>query len=162
MSTRLMHNISTMEHRGLSQPFYQQELWRTLGYGSLEDFLVGFWEGFFLKRDPNNMLCMLWTWQNADISNNPVFEGDFKKALGAITAKALVMPGAMDLYFPPEDNQKEVEHMKKGGGAGLDGVDRVTYTPVPGVWGHFAGGGANPEDTLFIDNQIKILLNIPL
>jgi hypothetical protein len=25
-------------------------------------------------------------------------------------------------------------------------------------WGHFAGGGANPEDTTFIDDKIKALL----
>src|SRR5699024_4731546 len=33
---------------GYSQAYYWQEEWRRLGYSSLEDFLVGFWEGFFL------------------------------------------------------------------------------------------------------------------
>ena len=37
---------------------------------SLEDFLVGFWEGLFLAKDANNLLTMLWTWQNGDVSNN--------------------------------------------------------------------------------------------
>jgi homoserine O-acetyltransferase/O-succinyltransferase len=23
---------------------------------------------------------------------------------------------------------------------------------IPGLWGHFAGGGINPEDTKFIDD----------
>ena len=41
-----------------------------LGYSSLEDFFVGFWEGFFLPKDANNLLTMLWTWQNGDISDN--------------------------------------------------------------------------------------------
>jgi len=41
-----------------------------LGYSSLEDFLVGFWEGFFLQKDANNLLAMLWNWQNGDISDN--------------------------------------------------------------------------------------------
>ncbi|MCG3188494.1 MAG: hypothetical protein LKCHEGNO_00485 [Burkholderiaceae bacterium] len=40
---------------GLSQPFYMQELWRDMGYSSLEDFLVAFWEGFFLPKDANNL-----------------------------------------------------------------------------------------------------------
>jgi len=44
---------------GLSQPFYLQELWRDIGYGALADFLVGFWEGFFLPKDANNLLAML-------------------------------------------------------------------------------------------------------
>lgn len=47
---------------GFSQPFYMQELWRGMGFSSLEDFLIGFWEGFFLQRDANNLLAMLWTW----------------------------------------------------------------------------------------------------
>lgn len=132
---------------GLSQSFYMQELWRTMGYSSLEDFLVAFWEGFFLPKDANNLLTMLWSWQYGDISANPVFNGDFKKALGAIKAKALVMPGEMDLYFPVVDNEWEVKHMPN-----------AVCKPIPGVWGHFAGGGANPVDTKFIDDNLKELL----
>jgi homoserine O-acetyltransferase len=30
---------------------------------------------------------------------------------------------------------------------------------IPGVWGHFAGGGANPPDTTFIDQALKDLLS---
>ena len=45
---------------GFSQAFYWDELYKEVGYSSLEDFLVGFWEGFFLdNRDANNLLCML-------------------------------------------------------------------------------------------------------
>ena len=29
---------------------------------------------------------------------------------------------------------------------------------IPGVWGHFAGGGANPVDTAFIDGAVRELL----
>jgi homoserine O-acetyltransferase/O-succinyltransferase len=44
---------------GFSQAFYWDEVWREMGYTSLEDFLVGFWEGFFLDgRDANNLLCI--------------------------------------------------------------------------------------------------------
>ena len=98
-------------------------------------------------RDANNLLAMLWTWQNGDISDNPVFKGDFKKALGAIKAKAVVMPGEMDLYFPVADNVVEVSHMPN-----------AECCPIPGVWGHFAGGGAHSKDTAFIDAKIKALL----
>ena len=138
---------------GLSQKFYSEEAWRQLGFASLEDFLVGFWEGFFLKRDPNNLLAMLWTWQNADISANPVYKGDFKAALGAIKAKSMVISPTYDLYFPPWDNAKEVAQMV----GCKDGFAR--HIEMPGVWGHFAGGGANQEDTDFIDRHLKELLN---
>jgi hypothetical protein len=38
--------------------------WRNLGFTSLEDFWIGFWEGLFISpKDPNDLLAMLWTWQ---------------------------------------------------------------------------------------------------
>jgi homoserine O-acetyltransferase len=134
---------------GFSQAFYRQNLdIKTLGYSSLEDFLVAFWEGFFLPKDPNNLLTMLWTWQNGDISANEKFKGDFDKALGAIKAKAFVMPGQTDLYFPPEDSQYEVSKMPN-----------AEFRPIPSVWGHFAGGpGTNPVDVKFLDDALKELL----
>ncbi|SIR50332.1 MULTISPECIES: alpha/beta fold hydrolase [Acidiphilium] len=134
---------------GFSQAFYREQLdIKTLGYSSLEDFLVAFWEGFFLPKDPNNLLTMLWTWQNGDISDNELYDGDFAKALGAIKAKAYVMPGQTDLYFPPEDSAFEVAHMPD-----------ATLIPVPSIWGHFAGGpGTNPVDVDFIDGKLKELL----
>ena len=50
----------------------------------MQDFLVGFWEGFLLDdRDANNLLCMLWTWQNGDIGKAPGFDSDFEEALDA-------------------------------------------------------------------------------
>ena len=54
----------------MSQTFYRQELWRQTGCSSLEDYLVAHWEGNFLRRDPANLLAMLWTWTQADISAN--------------------------------------------------------------------------------------------
>ncbi len=134
---------------GLSQTFYRIESdVKEMGYASLEDFLVGFWEGWLLSKDANNLLTMLSTWQYGDISNNPLYGGDFKKALSSIKAKAIVMPASTDLYFPPEDSKFEVEHMPN---AELRVVD--TY------WGHFAGGpGVSPKDIKFLDDALKELL----
>ncbi len=134
---------------GFSQAFYREQLdIKTLGYSSLEDFLVAFWEGFFLPKDANNLLTMLWTWQNGDISANPQFNGNFDKALGAIKAKALVMPGQTDLYFPTEDSKYEVSKMPN-----------AEFRPIPSIWGHFAGGpGTNPVDVKFLDKCLKELL----
>src|SRR5215218_4885548 len=133
---------------GFSQAFHWEEVYREMGYSSLEDFLVGFWEGFFLDgRDANNLLCMLWTWQNGDISKTPGFGGDYDKALASIEAGAIVMPAEKDLYFPPEDEEYAVRRMPN-----------AELRVIPGVWGHFAGGGINPEDTKFIDDALKELL----
>jgi homoserine O-acetyltransferase len=134
---------------GFSQAFYRERLdIERLGYSSLEDFLVAFWEGFFLPKDANNLLAMLWTWQYGDISDNELYKGDLKKALAAIKAKAYVMPGQTDLYFPPADSEFEVANMPN-----------AKFLPVPSIWGHFAGGpGTNPDDVKFIDNALKELL----
>ena len=133
---------------GFSQAFYRQKLDLTLGFASLEDFLVGFWENLFLSRDAGNLMAMLWTWQHGDISANELYHGDFERALGAITAKAIVMPGQTDLYFPPEDNEYEVAHMPN-----------AEFRPIPSVWGHCAGCmGINPPDGAFIDDALKELL----
>lgn len=134
---------------GFSQAFYRQELdLKAMGYSSLEDFLVGFWEGLFLAKDANNLLAMLWTWQNGDISANEIYGGDYAKALSSITAKAYVMPGRTDLYFPPEDSEIEVSHMPD-----------ARLVVFESVWGHFAGGpGTSPDDVAFLDGKLKELL----
>jgi homoserine O-acetyltransferase len=133
---------------GFSQAFYWDEVWREMGYTSLEDFLVGFWEGFFLDgRDANNLLCMLDTWQQGDVGATPGCGGDLQAALGAITARMIVMPAEKDLYFPPEDERWAARF-----------IPNAELRVIPGVWGHFAGGGANPMDTAFIDRAVRELL----
>ncbi len=73
----------------LSQTFYRDERWRQTGHSSLEDLLVNSWEGGFLKRDPDNIPSHIWAWQNADISANDLYGGDFAQALSAITARVM-------------------------------------------------------------------------
>jgi homoserine O-acetyltransferase/O-succinyltransferase len=133
---------------GLSQAFYREEVWRRIGFASLEDFLIGNWEAGFRRRDANDLLAMLWTWQHADISANELYRGDLGKALGAIAAGAMVMPCETDLYFTVEDNRREVARMP-----------RAELRPIPSIWGHRAGNPVlNPEDARFIDDAVKELL----
>ncbi len=132
----------------MSQTFYRNELWRQTGCSSLEDYLVTMWEGNFLKRDPDNLLSHIWTWQHADISANALYQGDFAKALAAITARALIMPGATDLYFQVEDNRLEVAAMQN-----------AELRVIPSDWGHRAGMPLhNAADEVFIDQGLKMLL----
>jgi homoserine O-acetyltransferase/O-succinyltransferase len=133
---------------GFSQAFYWDEVWREMGYTSLEDFLIGFWEDFFLDgRDANNLLCMLDTWQQGNVGMSPGCGGDLQKALGTIRARLIVMPAEKDLYFPPEDEQWAAQF-----------IPNAEVRVIPGVWGHFAGGGKNPVDTAFIDRAVRELL----
>lgn len=50
--------------------------------------------------DPENLLVMLHTWQAGDCSDQEPYNGDFAKAMQGMKAKALVLPGKTDLYFP--------------------------------------------------------------
>jgi len=132
----------------LSQTFYRREMWRGLGFDSLEDFLVRSWEANFLRRDMHDLLAQLRTWQQGDISDNDLYRGDLKKALSSITAKVLLMPSATDLYFQTDDNREELPHLRHG-----------TLAEIPTVWGH---RGGNPrgiaEETAFINDRVKALL----
>jgi homoserine O-acetyltransferase len=131
----------------LSQAFYREHMYRELGYSSLEDFLVRYWEGTYLGRDANNLLAMIATWQRADVSANERYAGDFAAAMAAIAADVLVMPGRTDLYFPPEDSEIEVAHLARG-----------ELRVIPSVWGHYAGGGRAEDDVRFIDRALAELL----
>ena len=133
----------------LSQAFYREEVWRDLGYPSLEDFLVSSWEGNFRRRDANDLLAQLWTWQNADISDNELYAGRLPRALGAIRARSLIMPGTTDLYFTVADNKREVRFMPQ-----------AELRPIPSIWGHRAGNPSiNPQDAQFIRQGVLELLS---
>ena len=86
--------------------------------------------------------------QNGDVGATPGFDGDHVKALASIKAKTLVMPAERDLYFPVADEEYEVSKMSN-----------AELRVIPGIWGHLAGGGANPVDTDFIDKAVKELLS---
>ena len=128
----------------LSQAWYRQDLYKQLGYPSLADFLMRFFENFFLPFDANNLLGQIQTWQTHNVGNTPGFNGDYKKALASITAKAMVMPCQTDLYFPPEDSEEEVSC-----------IPNATLKAIPSIWGHFAGLGLNAADVEFLDTAIK-------
>lgn len=135
----------------MSQAFYRDELWRQAGFSSLEDYLVTNWEGNYLRRDAGNLLAMFYTWQHADISANDLYRGDLAAALGAITARALIMPGATDLYFQVEDNRREVAAMRN-----------AELRVIPSDWGHRAGMPVhNPVDAQFLNDALRELLAHP-
>ena len=132
-----------------SQTFYREATYRHLGFETLEDLLVD-WENDHLTWDANDLLAMLRTWQYADISANDTYDDDFEAALGAINAKAIVMPGKTDLYFPPEDSFYEVEHMPN-----------AECRVITSHWGHLAGSTVkerDPPSTEMIESAIRELL----
>ncbi len=79
----------------------------------------------------------------AQLRHAPGDDQGLGEALKSITAKVLLMPCRTDQYFPPEDNEGELKHLKYG-----------TLAVIESSWGHIAGGGANPADIVFMDARI--------
>jgi homoserine O-acetyltransferase len=132
---------------GFSQAFYKQELYRALGFSSVEQVVTGFWEERYMRRDANNLLSMLRTWQLNDAGGNPTVGENLRTALASIRAKATVMASKTDLYFTPEDVE-----------ANAVLIPGARFRVIPSLWGHMAGAGLNPVDAEFIQDEIRALL----
>ena len=131
-----------------SQTFYREQMYRLQGFDSAEALLQG-WEQDHLDWDANDLLCKLKTWQQGDISANDLYQNDFKAALNAIKAETIVIVCDNDLYFRPEDNQIEIEHI-------IGGELRIYESP----WGHcVASPGNDPEFQHYLDQAISELLD---
>jgi homoserine O-acetyltransferase len=78
-------------------------------YPDLNSFIRERWEGGYVNNwDANDMIALLNTWQEGDISI--VRDGgDYEKALKSIKAKGLIMPSKTDLYFPVSPPQSSCE-----------------------------------------------------
>lgn len=132
----------------MSQAFYREKLWATIGYASLEDYLVRAWEGNFLRREPEDLLSMIETWMQSDIADNAVHGGDLAKALGAITARSIIMPSTTDLYFTVADSEAETRQMPN-----------AELRPIHSIWGHRAGNPAQaPADEAVLRAAVTELL----
>ena len=135
----------------LSQDFYRAGLHLAsgpqpnLGAPDLETFLRTDWEDRFGARPAANQYAQLRTWDAADISANALYGGDLPRALRAIRARVLLMPGETDLYFRVADNAAELPFLA-----------RAELKPIPSIWGHRAGNPApNPEDARFVKQAVR-------
>ena len=61
--------------------------------------------------------------------------------------RMIVLPALKDLYSRPRTRSSPVSH-----------IPNAELRVIPGVYGHFAGRGANPDDIKFIDDVLKELL----
>jgi homoserine O-acetyltransferase len=134
---------------GLSQDFYREKLYETVYHApSLADFIQADWVDSFARHRAANLYAQALTWQEADISAGELYGGDLAKALGAIKARVLLMPGSTDLYFRVADNEAELAHLKHGELAVIDSI-----------WGHRAGSPADiPADLAFLKAKVRAWL----
>ena len=132
-----------------SQSFFREKAYKKLGFKNIEELLVD-WENDHVNNwDANNLITKISTWQKNDISKGAVYNDNFIKALNNIKAKAIIIPCSHDLYFPPEDNEFEIRHMKN--------AELRIYNSI---WGHSV---ANPGNDKFfekiLDQAINDLIN---
>ena len=92
-----------------------------------------------------DLYAQLLTWDAADISANALYGGDLPRALRAIRARVLLMPGETDLYFRVADNTTE-----------LPCLASADLKPIPSIWGHRAGNPVpNPDDARFVKHAVR-------
>jgi homoserine acetyltransferase len=104
-------------------------------------------ESGFEIWDAEDILTMGRMWQAGDVGSIAGNGGDYRKALGTVTARVMVMPSKTDQYFVPEDGETEAKYLKNG-----------KFNPIPTIWGHIGGGGANPVDTEWMNEEISQFL----
>ncbi|BFM08840.1 alpha/beta fold hydrolase [Halioxenophilus aromaticivorans] len=130
---------------GFSTEALKQKKWQELGFSSIDDFMVGFLENYFLPMDPNNLMTLASKWQHADVSRHT--DGCLESAMARITAKVFVMPIDEDMFFPPRDCEDEARLISNG-----------QLRPVKSLWGHLALFGLEPAYVEQVDQLLKELL----
>lgn len=127
-----------------SPEWFRQELWRKFGAESLKGWLYPA-EGKapFESWDAEDLLVDARMWQNGDVGA-VAGEGDWRRALEGISARVLVMPSKTDQYFDWRDGEEEMRYLKHG-----------VFAPIPTIWGHIGGGGANPEDVKWMNQRLE-------
>jgi homoserine O-acetyltransferase/O-succinyltransferase len=129
-----------------SQEWWRRELWRadtTYGH-SLDDVMSRLIGAFAKTYDANDMALQLRTWEHHDVGTTPGYGGDTERALRAIRVPVLYMPVETDLYYPIGDARYEAAF-----------IPRVTFTPIPSLWGHPAGAGTTtPADVALLNRAI--------
>lgn len=127
----------------MSQDWYRAGL-HLQAATDLDDFLDREWEPGFTSCHAADLYAQARTWEAGDISANSLYGHDLERALAAIEARVLLMPGATDLYFPPADNQAELAFLR-----------HAEMRPIPSIWGHRAGSPSrNAEDERFLREAV--------
>jgi homoserine O-acetyltransferase len=139
--------ISLATTMAWSQDWYRASGFELMGASNLDEFLR-MAEGFFAHWVPADLYHQTLTWMAADVSAHPRFKGDLSAALGAIKARALIMPCDTDMYFRVADNEAEVAQMPN-----------AELKVIRSMWGHLAGmPGLSPDDDAFVDAAVGELL----
>lgn len=137
-----------------SAEWFEQRLFEKQGYKSLDEWAAVVAGTTYNDWYPDDLLVMLGMWQRSDLGATICsLRMDEKviplsEALGQLSARCLLMPCQTDQYFTWQVSDREAKHLKN-----------AEVAVIPSIWGHVAGGGANQEDTDWMDRRIALFLN---
>ncbi|KAF2822601.1 alpha/beta-hydrolase [Ophiobolus disseminans] len=132
-----------------SAEWFDEELYKELGFESLSAWDEVATGSGYAGWTGNDLLVMLGMWQRGDVTRCvPAANGNLDKALKSIETRVLLMPCLTDQYFRPYVNEREASVLQE-----------AKCEIIPSVWGHIAGGGANPRDVTWMETRIDGLLH---
>jgi len=117
------------------------DVYKNLGFGSVQEFVAGFWEGFWLPQNPQDVLVQA---RKARTSHPGPADRSIPELLGTITAPTTVAAFTGDNLFPPVESQKFA-----------DAIPGATFTEIPSIFGHLATFGLSEQDVKAIDGVIR-------
>ncbi|CEJ80715.1 hypothetical protein VHEMI00884 [[Torrubiella] hemipterigena] len=132
-----------------SPEWFDQELYKTQGYTSLEAWDEVVAGTNYAGWHPEDLLVKLGMWQKSDITiHGTVQNSSLETVLGDIKAPVLLMPCQTDQYFRWEASEREAAQMK-----------HAVLKVIPSVWGHLAGAGVDSEDRNWLDSTLSEFLS---
>ncbi|CAL5870303.1 uncharacterized protein PFLUO_LOCUS4538 [Penicillium psychrofluorescens] len=132
-----------------SAEWFEKRMFEKLGSKSLEEWANNCVKGYE-DWHADDLLVMLGMWQRGDISGINGETNTMREALERLKTRILLMPSQTDQYFRWEASEKEISFLSD-----------AELAIIPSIWGHFAGGGINPEDNKWMDEKITRFLDRP-
>ncbi|KAH7176820.1 Alpha/Beta hydrolase protein, partial [Dactylonectria macrodidyma] len=131
-----------------SAEWFDEELYKDLGYETLNDWDKDVAGANYNSWDPDDLLAKLRMWQNGNIAACEPSGGDsLEETLSCIKTRILLMPCRTDQYFRPDASERECKW-----------IPDAQLKVIPSVWGHLAGAGSNQKDSDWMDHEISAFL----
>jgi homoserine O-acetyltransferase/O-succinyltransferase len=114
--------------------------WRAIGFPSLEEYVRGFWEAFWLAQDPRDVVCQA---RKARTSYPDATGRPLPDILKTVTARTTVAAFTGDALFPPGESRRIA-----------DAIPGAEFHEIGSDFGHLATFGLSPSDVAAIDDVI--------
>ncbi len=140
---RIIGHMAALTHP--TKIFYRKQLWRQLGFSSVDDFVARSWESYWLPHDPNDLVLQA---RKASLAD-PAHGGDIASTLSTISAKAIIAAVEGDAMFPPEDGEVDASR-----------VPQSIFRKLESESGHLATFALSSSDQFAIDGVIAEILAV--